>query len=151
MAGTTRRSMLLSALAGPVIFAQGQRMTVPRAFADFEGREIQRLDDSAELSPHELEHVLEIAIPEAVKVGGAFEARFSLPNHPKTGSHHMMWMRIFVDNQMVSYMTFAPKWVQPRAALTLELPAARRIEVIAECNLHGIWGKAVPVVFDLES
>lgn len=151
MAGTTRRSILLSALAGPVAFAQEQRTSAPPAFADFHGRAIQRPDESTELLPHEREHVIEIEMPEAIKVDAPFDLSFSMPNHPKNGPHHLMWMRIFVDNQMVSYMTFAPKWVQPRAALTLELPAARRIEIIAECNRHGIWGKAVPVVFDLES
>jgi len=150
MAGATRRRVLLSALAGPVLFAPENRFKEPSVFPDFEGRAIQRVDESSELSPHEREHIIEIEIPETVKVGEPFQARISMPHHPKSGSHHIMWMRVFVDKQMVSYMTFAPEWVRPATALTLELPPAGRIEVLAECNLHAIWGKALPLDFDFE-
>ncbi len=135
----------MAATGTPLLFAQTERSEKGRLLADFDGTDIQRIADPANMSQHELEHLIEIALPAEIRSNEPFKAVFSLPNHPNSTAHHVTWMRIFVDNQLISFLTLAPVWVKPDLTLTLQLPKGSRIEALAECNKHGLWGNAAPV------
>ena len=55
------------------------------------------------------------------------------------------WLRVFVGRQMITCVTFAPVWQHPEVTFTLELTKGDRIEAVADCNRHGLWGAAVPI------
>jgi superoxide reductase len=139
-----RRTLLFSALAAPAALAHGA-LDEPPFLQDIEGRPIQRIADPANMSAHEREHLIEIVLPDEIKANEPFSATFRLPNHPFSNAHHIAWMRVFVDKQLLSYVTFAPRWMKPEATFTLQFTKANHIEAVAECNSHGIWGAIAPI------
>ena len=145
MGGIARRDVLLSAFSGPLILAQTGGPRRPTETAEFDGSAIQRISDQQNMSATEKEHLIQIDLPAEVKPCQPFQAAFSLPNHPSTGLHHIMWMRVFVERQMVCYVTLAPVLTHPAVTLTLELPRGGRIDALAACNRHATWGMSAPI------
>ena len=95
----------------------------------------------------EKEHCIRIDVPDEIKPTEPFKISFSMPDHPMTIAHHISWMRLFVDTDMVSFVTLAPVWQRPDVTLTLTLATGKRIDVVAECNLHNLWGMSAPLNF----
>lgn len=145
MAAIARRKLLLSALSGPFVLAQAGGPVEPRELAEFDGAPIQRIRDLQNMSVLEEEHLIKVDLPARIIVGEPFKATLSLPNHPRTGLHHVTWLRVFVERQMITFMTFAPVWQHPEVTLTLELTRGDRIEAVAACSRHAIWGMAAPI------
>lgn len=112
---------------------------------DLEDRPIKLAGEGEEISQHKREHLVEIALPETIEAARPFKATFRLPNHPNLREHHISWMRVFVDRQLISYITFVPSWQKPEVTLTLQLPKGHVIQALAECNRHELWGKAVGI------
>ena len=139
-----RRTLLLTALAAPAALGQ-VGIEEPPFLADLEGRPIQRIADPENMSAHESEHLIEIVLPAQVNADEPFSATFRLPNHPNSTLHHITWIRVFVDKQSLSYVTLTPRWLKPEVTFTMQLPKAKRIEAVVECNRHGLWGGLVPV------
>ncbi len=139
-----RRTLLITALAAPAALAQ-PGIEEPPFLVDLEGRSIQRITDPQNMSAHESEHLVEVVLPAEVKADEPLSATFRLPNHPNSYLHHITWIRIFVDKQSLSYVTFAPRWLKPEVTFTMQLPQANRIEAVAECNRHGLWGALIHV------
>ncbi len=142
-----RRKVLLGTLAGPLILGQLGSIDKPAEIPDLDGRPIRRISDTKNMTAIEKQHYIQIDVPKEVKPGEPFKVSFSMPNHPMTIAHHISWMRLFVDVDLVSFVTLAPVWQRPDVTLTLTLATGKRIEVVAECNLHNLWGMSVPLGF----
>lgn len=165
-----RRKLLAGALAVPLVFSRtvlGEETAAKDPAGDpaedvmdvvdvveadkyftlptLEDRPIQLAGEGEEISMHQREHLVEIALPERIEAARPFKATFRLPNHPNLREHHISWMRVFLDKQLVSYITFVPSWQKPEVTLTLQLPKGHVIQAVAECNRHELWGGAAGI------
>ena len=68
-----------------------------------------------------------------------------MPNHPNNKVHHITWLRVYIDNDLVTFVTFAPTWQKPEATFTFAFPKGGRIDAVVECTLHGLWGMSAPI------
>ena len=140
-----RRDILKGVVLGGLVLPQigfGQELAERK---DLEGRPIQRIKDPNAMTDLEKEHQILIEVPPEVRAGEPFKVSFTMPNHPMERNHHVFWARTFLDNDGVSYMTFAPIWQRPETTLAYTFGSGSRLEVVAECNLHGLWGASVPL------
>jgi desulfoferrodoxin (superoxide reductase-like protein) len=145
MSGVGRREVLRAAFLGPVIFGIGQVTKVPELI-DLEGRPINKIADVNNMTPLEREHFIQIDLPSQVIAGRPFKVTFSMPNHPAETKHHISWLRVYVDNDQVNFVTFAPAWQLPEVTYTFTFTKGMRIDAVAECTRHELWGMSAPLV-----
>jgi len=154
MKGIPRRKVLLGAaplvlggLSAPARLPAGRLGGRPpdRPMDDLEGRAIRRIDETGELDTLQREHLIEIDAPNEVKAGEPFQATVRLPDHPSTTEHHVAWMRVFVDDDLITFLTFAPVWQRPEVTFTFALSGGSRLDAVIECNKHDLWGMARPI------
>jgi desulfoferrodoxin-like iron-binding protein len=145
MGAIARRDMLKGVVLGGLMLPQVSFGQEPPERTDLEGRPIQRIKDLSAMTELEKEHLITIEVPAEVKATEPFEVKIAMPNHPMERTHHVFWARTYLDNDGVSYMTFAPIWQRPETTLSYTFGPGSRLEVIAECNLHGLWGASVPL------
>ena len=142
-----RREVLRGAVVGPVIWSIGQVTRIPDLI-DLEGRPIHRAADPARLTSLEAEHLIVIQLPPRIVAGQPFKATFSMPNHPSTKNHHIATLRVFLDREMINYVTFAPTWQLPEVTYTLTMGVGGRLDAVADCSTHGLWGASAPLVIE---
>jgi desulfoferrodoxin (superoxide reductase-like protein) len=135
-----RRKVLVGAVVGGLAWAQVRFSGKVREMNDVEGRPIQRVKDPNAMTDLEKEHLVVVTVPPEIIAGEPFKITMAMPNHPMLNSHHVFWMRTYIDTDTVSYMTFAPVWQRPEATITCTFYSGTRLDVVAECNLHGLWG-----------
>ena len=145
MEGINRRRVLRGAVIGGVLLGQAGIARGLTDLKDLEGREIQRPADPANMTGLEKAHLVTIDAPQEITAGEPFAVSVALPNHPMLSAHHIVWMRVLLDNDTVCYTTLAPVWQRPSATFTFVLAKPMRLDVVAECNLHGLWGPPTPV------
>jgi desulfoferrodoxin-like iron-binding protein len=135
-----RRHVLKGAVFGGLVWAQVRYSGKLKEMNDVEGRPIQRVKDPNAMTDLEKEHMVIVTVPSEIVAGEPFKISMAMPNHPMLPNHHVFWMRTYLDNEAVSFMTFAPTWQRPEATITCTFLAGDRLDVVAECNLHGLWG-----------
>ncbi len=140
-----RRDLLKGAVAGGIVIVQAAVALAAPELNDLEGRPIQKIKDPSAMTDLEREHLITIGVPREIRANEPFAVSFALPNHPMQRYHHIFWARTYLDNQGVSFMTFAPMWQRPEATLTYTFWQGSRLDVVAECNRHGLWGASVPL------
>ena len=147
MSGVLRRDVLRGAFLGPVIWSVGQFTKVPDLI-DLEGRPINRIADVNNMTALEREHFIKIDLQQGIIAGRPFKASFSLPNHPSERKHHITWLRVYLDRDQVNFVTFAPTWQLPEVTYTFTFSEGQRIDAVAECNQHELWGMSAPLVIN---
>ena len=147
MEGIGRRSVLKKAVLGGVILPGFLAQRDPREIREIGGRPIRRTEANAETAS-DRQHTLVITLPAEVREGEPFKLTISMPEHPIVAEHHITWMRLFLDEDAVSFVTIAPFWQKPEVTFTLTLSKGSLITAVAECNMDGLWGTSVPLVIN---
>jgi len=161
MDGLARRELLKEAALGvalmPVVTAgmaaaaaereeaKGMMKEMAGEMMELEGKPIHRIKDLKNMTDMEKAHLVTIDLPTEVKAGEAFKATFNMPNHPMMKAHHIMWMRVYLDGELISTTTFTPEVARPEVTLTFTLAKGRKFEAIGDCNLHGLWAMSAPI------
>jgi len=146
MQDIARRDVLRGALLGPLVWSVGEIGTGVPELKDLEGRKIEKIADVENMSAIEKEHFIKIELPDNIRAGEPFEARFSMPDHPNGKVHHITWLRVFLDDDLVTFVTFAAVWQKPEATFTFVFAKGGRIDAVAECTMDGLWGMSAPIV-----
>jgi len=146
MVDVPRRSILKGALFGPVIWSIGPLGKEGLPLDDIEGTPVQKIADPNNMTPLEEAHLIKIDCPAEVVATEPFNLTVSLPNHPMAKNHHIAWLRVYLDRDLVTFVTLAPVWQKPEVTFTFTFDKGHRIDVVADCNQHGLWGMPFPIV-----
>jgi len=144
MTGIPRRGVLKGALLGAAI---GWPIKISGKIPDIrevDGIEVHRIADPDNMTAVEKEHFIQIDWPKQVAAGEPFKATFSLPNHPMAKNHYIYSMRVYIDAELATYVTFAPVWQKPEVTFTFALGEGQRVDCVVQCTVHGMWGTTAP-------
>ena len=140
-----RRDVLKGAMYGgilwPLMSMEGKNSPMP----DMEGQKISRVKDAAAPTTLEREHAMTVEVPAEIVAGEPFRMHINMAGHPMTLKHHISNLRVYVDRELVTFMTLAPTWQLPEVTFTLTMAKGQVADVVVECNQHGFWAQAAPL------
>lgn len=145
MAGIARRKILLTAISSPLVLSGIWGDTDRKTLHNFDGTPVQRAKDPQNMDSLEREHYIEITAPETVSLEKPFDVTFTLPNHEMTRSHHISWLRVLYDTELVSFITLAPVWQRPKVTLSLVMTRPALLGAVVQCSRHKLWGNWIPL------
>jgi superoxide reductase len=76
----------------------------------------------------------------AVKVGGIDGV-----NHPNVLGHWINWVTLHAGDRLLGRAEFAPAVTQPAATFHVTLEEPVTLQVVAYCNMHGVWASTKKV------
>ena len=135
-----RRRVLFGALSTPILLGGWNALAAPEELSDLEGRPIQRVANVDDMTSLERHHLITLDMPDEIRYKEPFKVTVNMAEHPMVPEHYIVWMRLFVDRDAISYVTLAPTWQRPEITFTLTLDRGAGLDLIAECNQHGLYG-----------
>lgn len=148
MSAVGRRGFMKSAIIAPFVLPVGKIGERIPPLDDLEGRPIKRAGKADAAAGLEREHMIELALPPRMKAGGPFKATVVMPHHPMNKDHYILSLRVYLNSALVTFTTLAPTWQLPELTYTFTFDKGDRIDVIADCTQHGLWGLAVPIIIE---
>ncbi len=134
-----RRDFIKGAILTTTIFAAGR----PPVFAKQRNEDLNKLENRENPSALEQKHVPGVDAPAKVPADKWFDVKVKVgykKEHPSTTGHWIRLMKLLVNGEEVARHTFETGGVSPSAStFTIELAKTSKVEVIADCNLHGVW------------
>ena len=115
--------------------------------------QINRPQDSDNLSPIEQKHVPQITTPDKIKAGEPFtlEVKVGSIQHPMENDHHIQFLDLYIDEVYLTRLTFIPVVLQPQASLRIILKHSGKLRAVSRCNLHGQWEGSVDLKVEEEA
>ncbi len=99
---------------------------------------INRVPDLSVATDFELKHVPMLS---AEAVDGGIKLKIEMGRvvvHPSTPDHWFNWIDVRVAGASIARIDLSHV-TAPRVAFTLALEPGTVVEVLASCNLHGVW------------
>jgi superoxide reductase len=110
---------------------------------------VNRPADARNPSDLERRHAPVIKAPTAVKLGEPFsvtvEVGQPLP-HPNERRHFIEFIELYADEFFLARVDLTAVNTNPSTTLHISLTGpARELRAYERCNIHGVWGAAVPI------
>ncbi len=142
------RRVFLKQFAGGAIAAGGLLLTGSTALAVPSQQQkvdwfetINRVKDPNNKTHTERVHAPQIIFPSQVKPGVAtiLSAKVGEQLHVMTPDHYIMWIEVYLDEELVVRLELTPRAPQPVLTIPLTLTSNATLKILERCNLHGIW------------
>ncbi len=134
-----RRDFIKGAILTTTVFAAGRTPV----FAKQGHGDLNKLENRENPSALEQKHVPGLEAPANVPADKWFDVKIKIgykKEHPSTPGHWIRLVKLLVDGEEAARHTFETGGVSPSSTkFTIELAKTSKVEVVADCNLHGVW------------
>ena len=89
-------------------------------------------------------HTPVVEAPDKVAAGEPFSVTIKVGgldgvNHPNVLGHWINWVMLRAADRPLGRAEFAPAVAEPTATFQITLEESASLQVVAYCNLHGVW------------
>lgn len=113
------------------------------AEAELEEPAFHLLPATEDLSPEQLEHLIEVRLPIIAEDGSNVPIIMTMPNHPMTEDHYIKTLQIVNFRDPIAskgLYHFTPRSGQAYFSTQIRMDGGDTdLEIVAECSRHGRW------------